>query len=133
MKIALISDDGLTISKHFGRALSYVVLTVEDGKITNREVRSKLGHNHLGGGEHHHHEQHGEAHGLDAASHDRHARMADAISDCEAVLCGGMGRGAYESMRRLNIKPIVTDIDDVETAAQAYINGQIIDRTDLLH
>ena len=31
MKIAAVSDDGITISQHFGRALLYVVVTAEDG------------------------------------------------------------------------------------------------------
>jgi len=59
--------------------------------------------------------------------------MADAISDCEALLCCGMGMGAYESMRRLNIKPIVTDIRDIEAAVQAFIEGKLVDHTELLH
>ena len=36
MKIAAVTDDGKTISAHFGRARYYVVVTVEDGKVTER-------------------------------------------------------------------------------------------------
>ncbi len=108
MKIAVISDDGKNISQHFGRAPFYIVFTVEEGKVTNREVREKLGHNQFGGGHHEH--EHAHEHGLDDASHGKHASMADAIADCEAIVCGGMGMGAYESMKRLNIKPFVTDM-----------------------
>lgn len=131
MKLAVITDDGKTISQHFGRALNYMVLTIEDGKITEREMRSKLGHNQFSGEAHHEH--HGEGHGLDPASHNRHVGMANAIADCQALICGGMGMGAYESMRQLNIKPIVTEIKDIEAAAQAYLDGKIIDRTEMLH
>jgi predicted Fe-Mo cluster-binding NifX family protein len=138
MKIALITDDGKTISQHFGRAPYYLVLTIEEGKITNRELRSKLGHNHFSGqqhaGEPHEAgEPHAAGHGLDSASHDKHASMAEAIADCQALLCGGMGRGAYESMRRLNIQPLVTNLRDIEAAAQAYIDGKLVDHTELLH
>jgi len=49
------------------------------------------------------------------------------------VLCGGMGRGAYESMRRLNIQPLMTDLTDIGAAAQAYMDGTVIDRLELLH
>jgi predicted Fe-Mo cluster-binding NifX family protein len=131
MKLAVITDDGKTISQHFGRALSYMVLTIEDGKVTQHEMRPKMGHNHFSGGEQHEH--HGAGHGMDSASHNRHAQMADAISDCQAILCGGMGMGAYQSMLQLNIKPIVTEIQDIELAAKAYIDGKIIDRTEMLH
>jgi len=41
--------------------------------------------------------------------------------------------GAYESMRRLNIQPVVTDLGDIEAAAQAFIDGKLIDHTELLH
>jgi predicted Fe-Mo cluster-binding NifX family protein len=131
MKIAVITDDGKTISQHFGRAAFYMVLSIDEGKIVAREMRDKLGHNQFSaiGPEVHHHEQHG----LDDASHNKHAQMAGSISDCQALLCGGMGMGAYESMRRLNIHPVVTDLLDIEAAAQAYIDGKLIDRTELLH
>jgi len=44
-----------------------------------------------------------------------------------------MGMGAYESMRRLNIQPIVTDLVDIEEAVKAFIDGKLIDHTELLH
>ena len=132
MKIAIITDDGKTISQHFGRAPYYLVLTIEEGKIINREIRDKMGHNQF------HEETHAEApagagHGMDSASHDKHMNMAQAIADCKALLCGGMGMGAYESMRKLNIQPIVTELTDVEAAAQAFIDGKLVDHTELLH
>ena len=132
MKIAVITDDGKTISQHFGRAPYYMVLTIEDGKITNREQRDKLGHNHFSSQPHEEH-NHGAGHGNDPTTHSKHASMAEAIVDCEALLCGGMGMGAYESMRQLDIKPVVTDLSDIDAAAQAYIDGKLIDHTELLH
>ena len=131
MKIAVITDDGKTISQHFGRAAYYMVLSIEEGKIIGRELRDKMGHNQFSaaGNEEHHHEQHG----LDDASHDKHTQMAGSITDCQAVVCGGMGMGAYESMRRLNIQPIVTDLREIEVAAQAYIDGKLVDHTEKLH
>jgi predicted Fe-Mo cluster-binding NifX family protein len=131
MKIAVITDDGKSISQHFGRAPYYLVLTIEEGKIINSEMREKIGHNQFSavGPEEHQHEQHG----LDPASHDKHTQMAGSISDCEVLICGGMGRGAYESMRLLNIKPVVTAILDIQEAAQAYLDGKLIDHTEMLH
>lgn len=37
IKIAAVSDDGQTISQHFGRAKYYTVLTIENGQIIARE------------------------------------------------------------------------------------------------
>jgi predicted Fe-Mo cluster-binding NifX family protein len=132
MKIAVITDDGKTISQHFGRAQFYLVATVENGQVVNREMRPKLGHNHFSNQPHEEegHEQH---HGTDPASHDKHLQMSEAITDCEALLCRGMGRGAYESMKVLNIRPMVTDIANIDEAVIAYVNGQIVDHTEKLH
>jgi len=132
MKIAVITDDGKTISQHFGRAPYYLVATVENGVIVQRELRDKLGHTHFHN-EPHEAEQPGQPHGFGTASHDRHVRMAEAIADCEALLCRGMGAGAYHSMQQRGIRPVVTDIESIEEALRAYIDGNIIDHTEKLH
>ena len=132
MKIAFATDDGQTISAHFGRASHYMVITIENGQPVQREMRDKLGHNHFANEPHGTHEA-DQPHGFDPASQDRHNRMIEAIKDCEAMLCKGMGRGAYESLRTANIRPIVTDITDIDEAGIAYANGQIIDHTEKLH
>ena len=56
VKIAAITDDGKTISQHFGRARHYLVFTVEDGRILQQELRDKAGHHTfaLQGGDDHH-------------------------------------------------------------------------------
>lgn len=132
MKIAVITDDEHTISQHFGRAPYYLVVTVENGQIMQRELRDKLGHAQFSD-ESHEPESLGQPHGLGPAAHGRHMRMAAAIDDCEALLCGGMGAGAYQSLQARGIKPIVTDIEAIDAAVMAYVEGRIIDRTDWLH
>jgi predicted Fe-Mo cluster-binding NifX family protein len=132
MKIAAITDDGKTISQHFGRAPYYLVVTLEDGKIVNQELRDKIGHSHFVN-QIHAEEQPGQQHGMDAASHNKHLQMAEAIDDCEALLCRGMGMGAYQSMQVRGIRPIVTDIADINEAVMAYVEGRIVDYTDRLH
>lgn len=72
-------------------------------------------------------------HGMSAASHAKHLQMAEAIGDCEALLCGGMGMGAYQSMLRRGIRPVVTEIRDIDQAVIAYVEGKIVDRVDWLH
>ena len=132
MKIAAITDDGQTISQHFGRAAYYLVATVENGQIINREMREKLGHSHFAN-EAHEAEPANQPHGFSPASQDRHTRMAQAITDCQALLCRGMGAGAYSSMQQQGIIPVVTDIVSIDEAVLAYVSGQIVDHTDLLH
>ena len=59
--------------------------------------------------------------------------MIETITDCQAVLCGGMGSGAFNSLQAGGINPIITDLMDIDSAVQAFINGEIINRTDKLH
>jgi predicted Fe-Mo cluster-binding NifX family protein len=131
LKIAAITEDGKTISQHFGRAPYYLVVTVENGQITAQELRDKLGHNQFSNEVHL--EIPGQPHGTDPASHDKHLRMAQAISDCQALLCRGMGRGAYESIVEAGIRPVVTEIAWIDDAVKAYLDGNIVDRVELLH
>jgi predicted Fe-Mo cluster-binding NifX family protein len=132
MKVAAITEDSQTISQHFGRAPYYLVVTVEEGQITGRELRDKLGHAHFAD-QPHASESQGQGHGMDPASHNRHLQMAEAIADCEALLCRGMGRGAYESMQQIGIRPVMTDITLIDEAVQAYVEGKIVDRVEKLH
>ena len=134
MKIAAVSEDGVTISQHFGRAPFYMVVTVEDGKIVAHEKRDKMGHTQFAGDPHD--AARGEdprGHGFDPAAQNRHSRMAAAIADCEVLLCGGMGAGAYESMKQANIRPVVTDVENIDEAVQAYVEGRLVDHTERLH
>ena len=131
MKIAVITDDELTLSQHFGRAAYYMVVTIENGKIVSRERRDKLGHAHLANTPHT--DEPGQPHGFGPQAHNRHLQMAEAIADCEALLCGGMGRGAYESLQARQIKPVVTDIHLIDEAALAYAEGRIVDLVERLH
>jgi predicted Fe-Mo cluster-binding NifX family protein len=135
MKIAAVSEDGVTISQHFGRAPFYVVVTVEDGKIVSRETRDKMGHAQFAG-EPHAEEAHGagpRGHGFDPAAQSRHARMAAAIADCDVLLARGMGAGAYQGMEQTGIRPVVTDITNIDEAVQAYLEGRLVDHTERLH
>jgi predicted Fe-Mo cluster-binding NifX family protein len=135
MKIAAVSEDGVTISQHFGRAPLYVVITIEEGKIISRKTRDKMGHAQFSGEKHeeHHHADDPRGHGFDPASQNRHGQMVANISDCEVLLARGMGRGAYESIKQANIRPIVTDMAGIDEAVQAYLKGSLVDHSEQLH
>jgi predicted Fe-Mo cluster-binding NifX family protein len=141
MKIAAITDDGQTISQHFGRARYYKVFTVDDGKLTGSEMRDKAGHHSFAGEDDQHHDhdhEHGEGsdprgHGFGAQADARHMAMVESITDCDVVLVRGMGRGAYLAMEAAGLKPIVTDIGAIEEAVQAFLDGEIVDHTERLH
>jgi len=135
MKIAAVSEDGVTISQHFGHAPFYVVVTVEDGKVVSRETRDKMGHAQFAG-EPRAEEAHGadpRGHGFDPAAQNRHARMAAAIADCQVLLARGMGAGAYQGMEQAGIRPVVTDIANIDAAVREYLAGTLADHVERLH
>lgn len=131
MKIAVVSDDGVSVSQHFGRAAYYVVLTVENGKVAEEETRDKAGHRTFAG------EAHApapvERRGYAPGSEAKHASMADTIADCDAVISGGMGWGAFESMKQRGIEPVITDFVDAKEAAIAFAEGRLPNLVDRLH
>jgi predicted Fe-Mo cluster-binding NifX family protein len=135
MKIAIVTDDEKTISHHFGRATKYAVVMVEGGSVIAREVRDKAGHKDFQReGLHsssHHHDPRGR--GFGSHSEEKHRRMFAAISDCDVLLARGMGRGAYVGLESSGIRPILTDIPEINTAVQAVIDGSIIDHSEKLH
>ncbi len=132
LRIAAASDDGVKISQHFGRAPYYVVVTVEEERIMAKETRSKPGHQTFAA-----HQPPklapDERHGYDAGSDVRHESMANTISDCQVLLVGGMGWGAYEAMKSYGIEPIATDVKDIEEAVKLYLAGKLSNLMERLH
>ena len=59
--------------------------------------------------------------------------MAETIADCETLLCRGMGAGACESMKERGIRPVVTDLVDIDEAALACASGGLVDHVEKLH
>jgi predicted Fe-Mo cluster-binding NifX family protein len=132
MKIAAITEDGTTISQHFGRAPYYLVVTVEDGKVVSKERRDKAGHHTFAAGQHHDTAP-GERHGYDAGAQSRHAAMAQSIADCKVLLAGGMGWGAYENLKSRGIEAVVTDIENIDEAVKLYLEGKLPNLMERLH
>jgi predicted Fe-Mo cluster-binding NifX family protein len=135
MKIAIVSDDEQTISQHFGQAEKYIVISLEQGKIVDRKTLPKVGNCHSPSRNfgNYGHEPDPRGRGFGHQSRSKHKQMFDNIKDCDIIVTRGMGRGAYLDLQQLGIKPIVTDIADINTAIQAILDNTIINHTDELH
>ena len=131
MKIAAITEDGISISQHFGRAPLYLVVTVEASKIVSKETRDKAGHHTFAA--HHTESAPGEKHGYDAGAQTRHAIMMENIADCQVLIAGGMGWGAYDSLKSRNIQPIVTDVATIDEAVNLYLEDKLPNLMERLH
>jgi len=132
MKIAFVTDDGIAISSHFGRAGKYLVVNTDNGKEIGRELKNKLGHQHFSQGESHH--EHGSGqHGFDPASQSRHAGMLEPIMDCEVVICGGMGQGAYASIVATGKKVMMVNDLSINEALDAFLKNELRSSENLVH
>ena len=130
MKIAVVSDDHLTISAHFGRADYYEVFTIFDGKVIERETLPKASHNQSANEPHN---EPGFAYEQGSKEENLHTRMFSPILGCQVVLAGGMGQGAYNGLKQAGVQPILTDMRDMEQAVKAYLDGTLTDHPELLH
>lgn len=130
MKIAFVTDDGNTICKHFGRATKYLVVDLENGSEVSRELRDKLGHAHF----HKPGEEHSDDHDHNSPeNHGKHVQMVDAIADCQAVIAGGMGQGAVRSINSLGKEVFTTRLDLIDEALKDFLDGDLVNMSDLVH
>lgn len=117
MKIAVASNNGDTVAQHFGRCRRFEVLTIADGRVAARETRDATGPHGSGSGEH--------GGGCDQA--------IAAVADCDVLIVGGMGGGAFAKCRRAGLEPVLTDARRVDEAAERYVRGDLPNLEDRLH
>jgi len=120
-KVAFTTDDGTTITPHFGRANYFEVYEVKNGTVSLRERRDKLSF----------HSNHDES---NLPDHDnRHQAIYDAIKDCDFIVSGNMGYGIYDFLMENKKQPIITNIRNIDDALPHIIDGTIENRIDKLH
>ncbi|PID62555.1 MAG: iron-molybdenum cofactor biosynthesis protein [Ignavibacteriae bacterium] len=121
MKIAIPTDNQVTISRHFGRTKGFVIYEIEDDKIVNKVYNENNFTGHAKGMHHqegHSHNQHS------------HAGILNAIGDCQAVIAGGMGQRLYNDFEQNNIKVFVTQENEIEKVIELYLKNELDNNSD---
>ena len=118
-KIAVPTDDGQTLSQHFGQAANFKVITLRNDQVFSTELRPKASHRH---GEHNH------AGGVHPGQ-----AMVDSIADCQVLICGGMGSPAFNKAQSAGIQVILTRIQSIDAAIQAFQAGALEHDGQLIH
>jgi predicted Fe-Mo cluster-binding NifX family protein len=111
MKIAISTYDDRTVGGHLGRASRFFIYTVDQNQPASRELRL-VQPIHAPEGS-----------GLPNGSHEA---MVLALSDCAAVLTGGIGPGMVRALNAAGITAVVTDESDPEAAVRDFLAGQLI-------
>ncbi len=113
VKIAFPTEDGETISAHFGRAPFFTVVTLNEGEVPQFEKRSKAFH---GSAEH--------APGAEQHGHDHHPMFAP-IADCQVLIAGGMGQPAHDHAVAAGLEVVMTGEKSIAAALEAYRRGSL--------
>jgi len=116
MKIAVATNDGLTVAGHVGRCKSFVIFSIEDQTITHKEIRSNSFTHHMQH-QHNHSEEHSHGHS--------HSGLINALEGCEALIFKSGGWRLVDDLKSNNIKPFLTDEESVEQAAAKYAKGEL--------
>ncbi len=130
MKIAVVTNDGNSVSQHFGRSRYYKIYNIVDNKMKDVEMRLRGTGHFAGGGSHHshaeenHHEPFGR-HGFGDEAMHKHASMAREIADFDVLIAGGMGMGAYQHFSNAGLNVILTDKLNADEAVEAFLKGNL--------
>lgn len=118
MKIAIPSNDQITVSKHFGRTSGFMIFEIEDDRIVSREYKSNNFTGHAKGL--HHEKEHNHS----------HVGIFNALEGCETVIAGGMGRRLYVDFEQKGMRVFVTSESDIEKALELFIKNDLDNNTD---
>jgi predicted Fe-Mo cluster-binding NifX family protein len=150
-KIAFVSDDGTTISRHYGRARSFVVVTVDGGREISREVRPKANHAMFAGpqesggresggqegGEGGYKGSRGRRQGGYEEGHGegpwRHQMMLASCRDCDVLVVGGIGSGALANLVAAGVQPIVSGRRLIDEALADWLAGRLQHHPERVH
>lgn len=108
MRIAIATADKVSVCDHLAHSSAFLILDVEDGRVTSRTVRERQ---------------------TDACGN--HGSFVDLLKGCNAVVCGGIGQGAADALVAHGIEPVVAaGSHSVEDAVSGYLAGTLATTTE---
>jgi len=108
MKIAVPSDDGVTIAGHFGKAEGFLFFDADTTCIQSARYLSN----------------NGEA----CCSHDAdnsRSELLEALALCETVIARGMGTGMVQNLAARGVDVFLTAENDARCAVTLYLNNAL--------
>jgi len=124
MKIAIPTDDKITICPHFGRTSGFMVFKIEGRKVVDSEYRPNTFTGHARGQQQPH--LHADHHEMHKQPHQHsHSGVYNALGDCHIVIAKGMGRRLYVDLEEWKIQVFITKESDINTALEAFLNNTL--------
>jgi predicted Fe-Mo cluster-binding NifX family protein len=112
-KIAMPSDDQVSISGHFGRTKGFLIFDVDGDKVENKIYVENNFTGHAQGLHHDHHHDHQHSHG----------GILQVLKDCKVIISRGMGRRLLIDFENNNKEVFVTDTSSADEAVDQYLKG----------
>ncbi len=117
-RVAIATDDGKRIARHFRSAPYFLVYTVRRGRLLSVETRTNV-------------------HASLPEAGEGHAEcwkvLEDLLGDVRVVIVSGMGENAYVGMLRRDVLPLLTSEERVERAMEEYLRGRLKESPQLVH
>jgi predicted Fe-Mo cluster-binding NifX family protein len=121
MRIAIPTNDGTSISEHFGRSAAFLIFETENGQIKGRAMKTNGAHHAQGACGHH---------SAESKPHS-HSGIVAALKGCEVVICAVMGSRAAEALKANGVAQIVvTAPGPAEETVSAFLAGKLTRKTD---
>jgi predicted Fe-Mo cluster-binding NifX family protein len=117
VKIAIASNNGATIQRHFGRTSQYVVVTFDADREVAREVRTVDGSPDREHGEHPHHL----------------GSLLSPIADCNVLVANGMGVPMAGAVQDSGMRLILTNERLVDVVVTSFVAGTLTHHPELAH
>ena len=117
MRIAVPTNDGVSISEHFGRSAAFLIFEIENGQIKSRELKSN-------GAKHSHAQEACDHHSTESTPHN-HAGILAALEGCEVVICAGMGQRAAEALKGCGTQIVTAAPASAQDTVTAYLAGKL--------
>jgi predicted Fe-Mo cluster-binding NifX family protein len=102
-RIAIATADGVSVCPHLARSAAFVVVEIDGGKAVSRTARVR-----------------------EADQCGNHRSFVELVDGCRAVICGGIGQGAVNSLAAHGIEAIVLAAPaTIEDALAGYLAGTL--------
>lgn len=125
MNIGVATEDKINVGEHFGGSSCIIVAIVENGKIVNKEERHLPGHEEFAKSEHHPQTSESGKHGFGLLAEKRHKIQLEVFKDCDVLITGLIGTGAYNFFKNAGIEVIATDIKGIDDVISLCAQGKL--------
>ncbi len=104
VKLAIGTADGFSVCDHLARSTSFLIFEIEDGRVISETARNRS----------------------DGAC-GNHRTFVELLEGCQAVICGGIGQGAVDSLVAHGIEPLVLAAPSgIREALNRYLAGALV-------